>query len=465
MKRSLRALFLIATSTIVAVLFVNCSRGSDSQPSDPGVTATSESMEWLIESNYSFLNVDYPMKMGKYSSSALPQPVYFQWVANGCQSNCRTLVVVNPYGGIDWSNEEGDRTWLNRSGAAAGYIRADDEGPGYIAGSSIGTLYYKKQTPSEGVSMGAFFLPNKVSLLVVSHRFYRGRNLKTYLQEFQNVVSYFIEQGTVDPNRMAFFGASLGAFISLHSALDFKYPPKALALLTPLIDLKKQVQFLDSLPTVITNSAVVTAYGEFFDPYLRRIFDFTGGRPEQVPAAYSPFTIEGIVPRLKSKTLILHDTWDTLTPVSEAISLQQQSSAQSDIVLYQHSTGIVWNTFNKDHSQPSEGLNTENTLPWYSLFVYNQLLEPTESIVLYYDYLKFTNSLIDAKSAANRSQNISWLKNRMLDLCSTRIRMIDYTGQIGEVTGRFYTQQVMQNIWGYTRPEASICDDLKTYVF
>tara|TARA_B110001454_G_C12723300_1_gene436374 strand:- start:39138 stop:40424 length:1287 start_codon:yes stop_codon:yes gene_type:complete len=427
--------------------------------------ATSESIHWLQESTYNFLGVNYPMKMGKFISPSLPQNVYFQWIENGCQKNCRTVVIVNPYGGIDWSDDEGDKKWLQRNGAANGALYADEEGPGFIAGSSIGTLYYKKQTSSEAASMGAVFLPNKVSVLVVSHRFYRGRNLKNYIEEFQKVVSFFVESGTIDPNRMAFFGASLGGFISLHSALDFKYPPKALALLTPLIDLKKQVQFLDNLPTLISDSSVVTAYGEFFDPYLRRIFDFTGGRPAQVPDAYQPYTIEGIVPRLKSKALILHDTWDTLTPVSEAISLQQQSSAYSNIVLYQHASPIVWNTFKKDHSQTGEGLNPENTWPWYSLFIYSQLLDSTETIVLYYDYSKFTTSLIDAKSAAGRSQDISWLRNRMLDLCSTRVRLIDYTGQIGEVTGRFYVQQIMLNVWGYSRPENLICDDLKTYTF
>lgn len=461
----MRTLFLAIVPLCLTLLFTNCSKSADA-PSDPPVSTTSNDViEWLQESNYNFVGTEYPMKMGRIQSGDLPAPVYVQWVANGCVSACRTLVLVNPYGGIDWTGEAGDQKWLDRANAGAGYIHADDEGPGYIPGSSIGTLFYKKQTPSDSVSMGAVFLPNKVSLLVVSHRFYRGRNLKDYIHELQRVVSFFVDQGTVDPSRMAFFGASLGGFISLYSALDFKYPPKALVLLTPLIDLKKQVQFLDGLSGLISDPAVVNAYNEFFEPYLRRIFDFTGGRPAQVPAAYSPYTIEGIAPRLKSKTLILHDTWDTLTPVSEAISLQQQTSAWSEILLYQHATGISWNTFDRDHSQKSEGLNQQNTWPFYSLFVYNQLLEPSETIVLYYDYLKFSTYFLEAKAAAGRSQDVSGLKNRMIELCSTRVRMIDYTGQIGEVTGRFYVQQIMKNIWGYNRQEVTICDDLKTFVF
>ncbi|MBL7556824.1 MAG: hypothetical protein JNM24_13460 [Bdellovibrionaceae bacterium] len=457
-------MFVVVPLTLT-VLFTNCSKSSNT-PSDPPVsTSSNNTIQWLQESNYNFVGVDYPMKMGRFQSGDLSAPVYVQWVANGCSSQCRTLVIVNPYGGIDWSGEAADQKWLDRPNAANGYIHADDEGPGYIPGASVGTLFYKKQTPAEGVGMGAVFLPNKVSLLVVSHRFYLGRNLKDYIQEFQRVVSFFVEQGTVDTNRMAFFGASLGGFISLHSALDFKYPPKALALLTPLIDLKKQVQFIDGLSGFISDPAVVAAYTEFFEPYLRRVFDFTGGRPAHVPAAYSPYTVEGIAPRLKSKALILHDTWDTLTPVSEAISLQQQTSALSELLLYQHATGISWNTFEKDHSQKSEGLNQENTWPFYSLFIYNHLLDPSETIVLYYDYLKFSTYFLEVKAAAGRAQNISGIKNRMLDLCSARARMIDYTGQIGEVSGRFYVQQIMKNIWGFSRPEITICDDLKTFTF
>ena len=92
-------------------------------------------------------------------------------------------------------------------------------------------------------------------------------------------------------------------------------------------------------------------------------------------------------------------------------------------------------------------------------------MDPAESIIMYYDYLKFSNFFVEAKAASVRAQDVSGLKNRMLELCSTRLRMIDYTGQIGEVTGRFYAQQVMKNIWGYDRPEATICADLKTYTF
>lgn len=82
----MRILCLVVVPLTLTVLFTNCSKRSNT-PSDPPVSTSSKNtIQWLQESNYNFVGVDYPMKMGRFQSGDLSAPVYVQWVANGCSS-------------------------------------------------------------------------------------------------------------------------------------------------------------------------------------------------------------------------------------------------------------------------------------------------------------------------------------------------------------------------------------------
>lgn len=455
---------LLISVTGLMLLYVNCSRPKSDTESTPAIHQQSAKLEWIKTVDESFLNKTYKMQMGKLSFDDLQDPVYFQWVSN-CESLCPTVVIANPYAGIDWTKEAGDEKWWGRSGADVGYLFGDEDGPGFQLGITKGKLFYQKQSPLQTFQMGALFAPNQISLLIINNRFYRGRNLKIYVDEFIKVTEYFLNQKKINPDKMAMFGASLGGFIVAQASLTEKIKANALVLQSPLIDLKNQVNHILDYPSLISDNSVLEGYVNFFEPYLRRIYPFTSGTPGQSAEMYLPYQLETVAKKLKSETLVLHDTWDTLVPVENSKQFVTQSSSLSQIFLYQHTTGIDWNLFKMDHWQPNEGMSSESSWPWYHLFIYKRILNEDEPKTLYYEYFKLVGSINEVKQAKDRGQDISWFKNRLLDLCQPNLNMNDYTSSIPPITGVQFLQHVMKEIFQFDKPENEICDEVNKYDF
>ena len=455
------AVLLISIGSLL-LFYVNCSFSKSDTTSTPAFHKQSDKLEWIKTIDQIFLGETYKMQLGKLSFTDLQEPVYFQWVSN-CDSLCPTVVIANPYAGIDWTGEPGDEKWWRRSGSDVGYMYSDEDGPNYNSGTTPGKLFYQRQTPEQSFQMGALFVPNKVSLLIINNRFYRGRSLKTYVEEFKKVTRYFLEQKKIDSKKMALFGASLGGFIAVQASLDEEINPKALILESPLIDLKNQVNHILDYPNLISDNPVLQKYSDFFEPYLRRVYLFTKGHPVDNAKEYLPYQLETAAKNLKSETMVMHDTWDTLVPFDNSLQFQNQSSSLTQLFLYQHSSGIDWNTFKMDHWQPTEGMSGENAWPWYHLFVYKRILTEDQPKTVYYDYYKLAASINEVKQAKDRGQDISWFKVRLLDLCLPNLTMNDYTSQIPTVTGVQFLQHVMKEIFKFDKPENQICDEVKNF--
>lgn len=472
--RLMRLFFLFFIFILTSVFLVNCSKNKSTSETPTENTAQNDQnsnlkMQNLEDTNYSFLGKNYKMKLAKIISTDGAQPVYIQWLSN-CDYKCPTVVVSNPYAGIDWTDDAGDKVWINKPNSYNGIFMNDTEGPEVGIDRSLGNLFFQSQNKEQTASMGAFFLANELSVLIVNNRFFRGRNLKIYIEEHKKAVRYFVENNFIDQNKMVFWGASLGGFVSTHAALDTKYPPKALALLSPLLDLRKEYKHTEDVQINATLENVRMSYKDFAAPYLRRIIDFTKGSPTEKPEEYKKYEIAYIAENLKSNVFLIHDTWDTLVPVESSTELyglvKNKNSVKVELVLHQHSTAINWNEFKLDHTQielKGEGYSNENSQLFYPAYIANQLLDNSNQKTIFYNYTKAAQMLVEFKAAQNRGQDIKWLKYRFKDLCLTNINMVDYSNTISPVTGRYFVQQVMKNIWNFDKSESVICSELDNY--
>ena len=472
MRSSLKLLLLLFSIVTTIIFFTNCSTNSNSANLDKNQNNLNSTQDMtsmsLSESSYTFLDKTFKTTQYKLTPKDGSAALYVQWVSN-CTYKCPTVVIANPYSGIDWTDDPIDQQWVQKPNAYSGIFVNDSLGPQNSSiDASLGNLFFQAQTPEQTASMGALFLTNNVSVLIINNRFYRGRNLKIYVDEFKKATQYFIENNYINADQMAFWGASLGGFITAYASIQTPYPPKALAVLTPLLDLKKQYLYTDAVLGYSNKSDVQFAYQDFFAPYKRRILDFTKDTPSVNPHAYEPYTLNYLAQNLKSDFLTIHDTWDTLVPVDQSLDLTNALIAKNKnvtLIVHQHATSINWDTFKRDHAQTdlNEGYTNENSYLFYTSFILNRVLPMTQNKVLLYDFNKVSKMLVEIKASENRGQNIKWIKGSFSELCSTNNSLVDYTHTIGTITGRYFVQQAMKNIWGLDKPEDIICSEMLKY--
>ena len=162
-----------------------------------------------------------------------------------------------------------------------------------------------------------------------------------------------------------------------------------------------------------------------------------------------------------SKILVIHDTWDTLVPIEQWQSLKTHRSIDSFI--FQHATGINFNTFTIAHGQPSEGYADKSVYPIYMSYILSRLKAPSEPKIIYYFYNDFLIALIKVKEAQDRGQNISWLKNLMTDLCVENTTLKDISATIGPLSGAQLVGGILLNVWNTPTTIDQGCGYLATH--
>jgi cephalosporin-C deacetylase-like acetyl esterase len=448
--------------------FTNCSSTDGKPPQAPVSTNPTVpnpevlNLEVLGNGTYSIINLDYPVKLLKIKSNLNSEPVFAEFVS-ACSSKCPLVIISDPYYGIDWTGDSLDSKWALRPNASTGYSFADEDGPNYQLNTTIGTVSYGLKNITEIAELGGLFLPNNISIMIVHSRFYRGRNLKNYIADFVRAVNATPLLAEVNTDRIGFLGTSLGGFVALNSALESQIKPKTLVLQSPLIDLAAQLNYIIQLPNLIhSNEELLLEYQKFFDSYVRRIYDFTGGAESENTRAYDPYRPAQLAPRISVPTLLLNDDWDTLIPMATARQLAQLNPTSIFPIWFQHATNINYNTFSMDHGQSSEGQNYTNTWPQYHLFMYRYLLNPSDPVTLYYHYTDLTMAYVQFHDAQLRGQDVGWLKSQLLNYCRPNLNMVDISGSGINVTGTYYLASIIQHIWNVTKSENEICSYLET---
>ncbi len=446
----------------VVLGFTNCSKNNDPMTTTVGQEVLS--VKTLDTQTYSLgPTLNYESRLLKVESNISTTPVYAQFVRGCTSGKCPVVIISDPYSGISWSGESVDSQWCGRPNASTGYKYADENGPLFSAGTSVGTLNFICKSPQEAANIGGLFVLSDINILVVFGRFYSGRSLDDYVNEFVRVSESINQIPEIDTNRVAFFGASLGGFITLNATMRTKTVLKALVAMSPLIDLDEQLKYIDSMPSRMTsNNELLIQFQKFFDPYQRRIYAFTGGtRPANNSNLLDDFKPGNFAPKLNIPTLLIEDEWDTLIPVEPAKQLAEMKTSLLSQIWFQHATSIDYNSFAIDHHQTGEGMTSNNTYPLYMLYLYDYLIPDTSAPNLYYDYNELTVAFSQFRQAQVRGQDIHWLRNLGLKFCRSGLTMIDLSTAGMTFSARTYMAGIVTNLWGVTKSETEICDYLQ----
>lgn len=446
--------FIVGFATILGLFFTNCAPASKSSERNPNLANNEGQVIAVKTETFNFIGRDYEDRLYNLK---LPSgdSVYFQFLP-ACAVKCPVVVISAPYPAPDWSQDSLDLKWLQRDTSGSGYTHKDEDGPGWTS-QSVGEIFFQKYSGTAGANLGALYLPNGISVAVVYSRFYGGRNLHNYVLEHVSTVEQLVKFPEVDPAKVGFFGISLGGFVSAHSAATGKVKVKALASVSPLLDLKLAYDYVQSLSGLVSQPNKLQEYQKFFDPYLRRIQDFTKGTPNSNPQAFATYSLQSLKEKLSIPTLAIHDTWDTLVPENSSSSWVTQSNGQVQYLRFQHATAIDWNNFTLDHYQQSEGLSDRKAQSFSIVFLSKLLLPEAQPIQVYYYSSALSSAFTEFRAAQLRGQDISWLKPRLSEWCDPRIQFIDVEQTLSQLNGQQIVQGVIGNIWGVNKPINEIC--------
>jgi hypothetical protein len=452
MITSRKALFVLTTLSVLAVLNQNCS-GSQSVSSERNyaVNTGTIKIEKLMESSYTLGPDTWPYQLLKLSAND-GSIAYVQWIPplSGSHLPAPTVLVTDPYGGIGWSDNSIDQVWANRPNASAGYSYPDVNGPGYVQGVSQ-NIKYQLIPPEYNIAVWYSLLKNGMGLLIVHGRFYSGGDLSTYVGAVDKGLQFLNQESGIDRSRIGIFGISLGGFEAIYaaSAAPSQLKPLYGVAWSPPTDWQAQATFINSPPSAMTNNVQIQSFQNFFEPYLRRMKAVTHGMPGDAGADFSGLRPLGIIPQLKTHFLILHDDWDMLVPSVQSRSFVSLAGDQAEGLWFPHSAPIDYNHFSLDHQQASEGLVTSISYLFTNAYFLRRLIPAQQATPL---YAMYSASDINQQFSYFRQQHlaghdVSSLVPRLIDLCDARLTLIETAGG-NTISGPEYVAFILQSYWG-----------------
>jgi pimeloyl-ACP methyl ester carboxylesterase len=351
-----------------------------------------------------------------------------------------TIIYVVPYTGIDWSGEDLDKRWSSNASALTGYFGNDVDGPLYDSTTSKPLFYQQIKKDIMPISgLGISF--NGYDVLYVYNRFYAGRYADDYVQDVVDAIAWLKSKNSSE--QIGLLGFSLGGFISAQVAARAATSDlKAVALISPLLSWPKQVQYLNDLNTLITDSTQRQGYLDFFEPYTRRF-----SNPES--------NLD--LPQFSFPALMIHDQWDTLVPIAQADAFHTLNSTNVTYLKHFHSTGIDYMTMIRDHSQPGSGQNSDNVQPFYLAFLFNRIAPDTQPKFILYTQVSMDRVFSEMHSQKLAGKDIIGFQNSLKEFCQEHFIMYDTTKTAAPETGPTYLARKLNEVWGLTQTPSSIC--------
>ena len=314
------------------------SDGDEDENSDGDFTFTWEVIGDGIftadETDYSYQLLKLANEAGGYA--------YAQWFHPPRGTPAPTVLVTQPYPGIDWTGEEVDERWAALPGAATGITHPDVDGPG--GGAEANAISFQLTTPEKMGDESTIWLWNGFGVLHVFGRFYAGGDIWNDVQDMVAGLRFLEQNEEVDKSHVATFGGSWGGFEALYAAAyaPETIVPVAAVPLAPPSNFTRMVAHILDTPAQLPNPVTAAMFTDFFDPYLRRITAATGGLPGEAGADFSRFSLATLTQRLTTPTLIPHDDWDTLVPFDGSVSLVTASPVvQGALVRTRNRLGLV----------------------------------------------------------------------------------------------------------------------------
>jgi len=437
-------------SPLVAVFFLVSCGGGDSVPATSTVvlargTYTSGADSWQYEL------LQLPNADGGYS--------YAQWFPASSAALAPVIVRTEPYAGIDWTGEAVDQRWAAQGNGCF----PDVDGPNFQSGVSS-TICYEKFTPDRVGMDSEIYLRNGFGVLTTFGRFYAGGSVWNDVQDMTAGLKFLGTLSNVDATRIGMFGTSWGGFEAVYGSAyaSAGVVPKASVAIAPVIDFEALVNYVDTTIPLVTNATTLPRYNAFFDPYLRRLFATTGGRPGSAGAVYSRVTAASIGTRLNTQLLVMHDDSDTILPVATSKSFVAANPAHAQGFWYKQSDTIDYNANILTHG-PFGSATVYAPIYTFSIsYLFTALGNSGQLLVVPYGNADLDGFFQDIRTYQMGGRNIGWLVPRLREFCDSRVYVYDLTPgtSIPSMSGAQLLAAKINAGWGTSFNAVTVCNQL-----
>jgi hypothetical protein len=395
-----------------------------------------------VVSSGSYLNVlnnrAYPYQLLQLSEPG-GRTTYAIWFPPNSSAGPEPAVLfTEPYAGVTWSNDPVDKAWMARYNPAQSDY-PDVNGPYFSPGS--GPIEYNLWSMSDIPPTGWTCLTQNVGALFVFERFYAGGTIADNVEDTTLGFEFLQRQSGVDPSHLGVFGFSWGAFEAIYGAANAPagaVPAVGVAWSAPS-NMEQIYQYINQgLPNLIQDPSVLAARQSFYDPYKRRIVAGTNVSLSPLTLDFSSFDLKFLQTNLRTKFLVLHDSWDTLVPFGQSAALVNALPSEVVGLWYPHVGPINYNTLPLDHAPVQPGLEPGSASVFTSVFLLERLLPSTARIRLPY----FSTNLITyfnyMRNEQKRGEDVTTLQARLNDLTDPRVIMIDESGVYQPLPGTYW---------------------------
>jgi hypothetical protein len=192
---------------------------------------------------------------------------------------------------------------------------------------------------------------------------------------------------------------------------------------------------------LIQNPNALAQRQSFYDPYNRRIIAGTVTSFSPLTLDFSSYNLNFLQANLKTKFLLVHDTWDTEVPFEQSATLVQALPNVVTGFWYPHAGPIDYNTLPLAHSPVQPDLLSASSSVFTSVYLLERLLPANAQIHIPYSSSNLIGFFMYMRSLQKQGVDVGTLLARLNDLADSRIVMVDETsapGNLPPVPGAFW---------------------------
>jgi hypothetical protein len=360
---------------------------------------------------------------------------YVEYIPSDTAGARPAMVMTEPYVGIDWTGDPIDDRWATQPTHADG-MYLDVDGPGY---TGVEQISYTHETAAQLANDNTLELLDGFAVVMVFGRYYAGGTMREYVADMAAGMWFVAEQPAIDKTRVGIYGASLGGFEALWSAVtaDPRAVPSAVVVAFPVSDWATEAAHMGSRAEPAKS---------FLTSYLHRLgTDTTGLRVTDVCA------------HLPEATLVLHDEGDNLVPIAESETLVATCGV----------TPVYWDrAAPPDPGLASHGLLTvEPGVPSYATFALAYLAlhlrAPDQSgVLMAYTPASLTAQLETAHAAQLAGRAIEFEAPRLIELADPRLGLLSSDActpaSCPARTGAAVVAELVNQVWGTSFTDQTI---------
>lgn len=459
-----------------------CNSGSGGGSSDGGGNASGSSFEVTTIGAGTYTHSDG--KSWNYELLRVPNAAggstYLQWFGPTGPARAGVVVLTVPYSVIDWTGEAVDIRWAGKPADLCPPsdplgLCYDEYGPNYVAGGTP-TLGYDLLTPDRMGHDMWIYLSQGFAVLAVYGRYYSGGDVWNDVQDAAAGFRFLDTRTDIDKSRIGVYGMSWGGFETLYGSAhspNGATPKVAVAIGAPgdFAKMMNHVRALPAIPELAANPTALAEYQNFYNMYQRRILVESHAWPGETGADYSRIDTQALTQRLRTRTLLMHDEWDTMIPYQTARELHAAAPTYIEGFWYQHLDGInyVDSRMKLSHGAIGRAIGFQTYYTFMLSYLFTNLGTDTQPLMVAYDPRDMRCILTNIRDIQRRGANqeeieVRWLVPRLLELADARVTLVDVTSSttVQAIAGNAFVAAELNAVWGTTLAPQTVADYLRT---